>query len=84
LPVAGSRQFVDQSLRLFEIECVEAFGEPAVNRREKVASLGASPLVAQQAGKADGGAQFPEVGPLLPGDIWAGEPTLPPISVSGA
>ena len=47
---------------------VEAFGEPAVDRREKVAGFGAATLVAAKPGEARGGAQFPELGPLLPGD----------------
>ena len=33
--ITGSRQLVEQRLRLFEILCVEAFGEPAVHRREE-------------------------------------------------
>ena len=41
MPVAGSCQFVEQRLRLFQIGGVEAFGEPAVDRREKVAGFGA-------------------------------------------
>jgi len=48
--------------------CVEAFGEPAVDRRQKVAGFGAAALVAAEAGEAHGGAQFPELGTLLLGD----------------
>src|SRR5437764_3463100 len=61
---AGSRQFVEQRLRLFEIGRVEAFGEPAVDRREKVAGFGVAALVAAEVGKAHGGPQFPELRPL--------------------
>ena len=32
-------QFIEQSLGLLQIECVEAFGEPAIDRSEKIASL---------------------------------------------
>jgi hypothetical protein len=34
------RQLFEQSLGLFQIERVEAFGEPAVDRSENVAGLG--------------------------------------------
>jgi hypothetical protein len=36
---ASDGQLVEQSLRLLQIERVEAFGEPAVDRSEKLASL---------------------------------------------
>jgi hypothetical protein len=52
VPVAGSRQRVEQRLCLFEIGCVEAFGEPAVNRREQVAGFGVAALVAAEPGEA--------------------------------
>ena len=32
-------QLIEQSLSLFQIERVKAFGEPAVDRSEKIASL---------------------------------------------
>ena len=64
---AGSRQFVEQRLCLFEIGRVEAFGEPAVDRREEIAGFGAPALVAPEPGEARGGAQFPELGLLLLG-----------------
>jgi hypothetical protein len=47
---------------------VEAFGEPAVHRREKVAGFGAATLVAAEPGETHDGAQFPELGTLLLGD----------------
>ena len=65
MPVAGSRQFVEQRLRLFQIGGVEALGEPAVDRREEVAGFGVAALVAAEPGEARGGAQFPELCPLL-------------------
>jgi hypothetical protein len=37
---------------------VEAFGEPVVDRREEIASLGALALVAPEAGEAGGGAEL--------------------------
>ena len=37
-PVAGSRQCVEQRLRVFDIGSVEAFREPAVTRREQFAA----------------------------------------------
>ena len=40
----------------------------AVNRREKIASFGVAALVAAELGEARGGAQFPELGLLLPSD----------------
>jgi hypothetical protein len=40
MPVAGSRQFAEQRLRLPQIGRVEAFGEPAINRLEKIAGFG--------------------------------------------
>src|SRR5208282_3327847 len=48
--------------------CVEAFGEPAVDRREQVAGFAARALIAPQPGEAHGGAQFPELGLLLVSD----------------
>jgi len=68
MPVAGSRQFAEQRLGLFQIGRVEAFGEPAIDWREKVAGFGAATLVAAEPGEARGGAQFPELGFLLLGD----------------
>jgi hypothetical protein len=62
------RQLIEQRLCFVEIGGVEALGEPAVDRREKVAGFGVAALVAAQPGEACGGAQFPELGPLLLGD----------------
>ena len=48
MPVAGSRQFAEQRLRLFQIGRVEALGEPGVDWRKEVAGLGAVALIAAQ------------------------------------
>jgi hypothetical protein len=44
----SSGQLVEQHLRLFQIERVEAFGEPAVDRSEKLAGLLLLALVAPE------------------------------------
>jgi hypothetical protein len=54
--LSSSRQLVEQRLRLVEIGCVKAFGEPAINGGEKVKGFGAVPLVATEPCNADGGA----------------------------
>jgi hypothetical protein len=41
----GSRQFVEQRRRFFQIGGVEPLGEPAVDRREKIAGFGAPALL---------------------------------------
>ena len=66
--ITSSSQFVEQRFCLFEVGGVEAFGEPAVDRREQVAGLGAAALLAAQPGEAHGGAQFPKLGLLLLSD----------------
>ena len=43
------RQLVEQRLRLFQIERVEAFGEPAVNRSKEFARFPQLALVAPEA-----------------------------------
>src|SRR5215472_2464691 len=48
--------------------CVEAFGKPAVDRREKISGLGAPILVAPEPGEAHSGAQFERTGLLAPRD----------------
>jgi hypothetical protein len=65
--VAGSRQFVGQGFRLLQVSRAEAFGEPAVDRREEVAGFSVMALVEAEPGEARGGAQFLELGLLLPG-----------------
>jgi len=59
MPVAASRQFVEQRFGLFQVGGIEAFGKPAINRGEKVVCFGASILVAAEPSEAHSGAQFP-------------------------
>src|SRR6516162_4302801 len=61
-------EFVEQRLGRFEIGCIEALGEPAVDRREEIMGFGAAALVAAQPGEAHRSAQFPELGVLFPSD----------------
>src|SRR6266851_902942 len=63
-----SAELIEQRLRLFQIGRVEALGEPAVERCEKIAGFGVKALVAAEPGEARGCAQFPELGLLLLGD----------------
>src|SRR6516165_3158348 len=58
MPTAGSRQLIEQPTRFFQIGGIEAFGEPAVDRREQVTGFGAAALVAAKPGEAHGGAQL--------------------------
>ena len=57
-----SRQLVEQRLSLFQVDGVEAFGEPAIDRREQVARFGVAALVTAEPGEARGGTQFPKLG----------------------
>src|SRR5215469_17750578 len=59
---------IEQRLRLSQIGRVEAFREPAVDWREKVAGFGVTALVAPEPGEARSSTQFPELGFLLHGD----------------
>jgi hypothetical protein len=54
----SSRQLLQQRLRLFQIERIEALGEPAVDRSEQLAGLIPLALIAPESGKAGSGAQF--------------------------
>src|SRR5216683_1228326 len=65
---AGSPQFPQQRLCVPQVGRVEAFGELAVDRREKVAALISPPLGAQQADETDRGAQLEPAGALLSRD----------------
>jgi hypothetical protein len=58
----------EQRFCLSEIGRVEPLGEPAVDRREKVAGFLAPTLLTTQPGIAHGSAQLPELGLLAPGD----------------
>src|SRR6516164_587373 len=62
-------EFVEQRLGVFEVGCVKAFSEPAVDRHQEIACLGLAALVTPEPGEACGGAQFPELGLLLPRDV---------------
>ena len=48
---------------------VKAFGEPAVDGREELTGFGVAALVVAEPREAHGGAQFPELGLLLLGDV---------------
>jgi hypothetical protein len=61
-------QFVEQRLGLFQIEHVEAFGEPVVDRSEKLASITPLSLIASESRYAHSGAEFPRFRPLLTRD----------------
>ena len=52
-------QLVEQRLRLLQIERVEAFGEPAIDRGEKIAGLIPLALIALEPRHAHRRAQFP-------------------------
>ena len=58
-------QFVEKGFGPFEVERVKAFGEPAVDRGEKFASLLRLPLIAPQPRHAHGPAQLPGLRLLL-------------------
>jgi hypothetical protein len=65
MPVAGSRQCIEQRPCVFEIGRLEAFGEPAVDRCEEVAGFGVAALVAAESGEARRGTQLPRFRLLL-------------------
>src|ERR1700731_3548896 len=62
----GGRQCesVEQRFCGFQVGRIEPFGKPVVNRLEECCRIGGTVLVAQQPGKARGGAQFPGQGAL--------------------
>ena len=61
-------QLVEQGLGLFQIERVEAFGEPSVDRSEKIAGLIPLALIAPEAGHAHRRAEFKYWRLLVAGD----------------
>ena len=61
----SSGQLVEQRLSLLQIERVEAFGEPAVDRSEKIAGLIPLALIAPEPRHAHRRAQFPGLRLLL-------------------
>ena len=62
------RQLLQQRLRFLQIERVETFREPPVNRSQQFARLLHLALVAPKACEAHGGAEFPGLGSLLASD----------------
>ena len=56
--VSALRQFIKQRLSLLQIKGIEAFGEPAVDRSEKIAGLYALALVAPEPRHARCRAEF--------------------------
>src|SRR5579864_6195878 len=58
-------QLVEQRLGLLEIARVEAFSEPAVDRREEIMGLVPLALIAPEPRQARGGAKFPGFSLLL-------------------
>ena len=58
-------QFIEQNLSLFQIERVEAFGEPAVDRSEKVAGLMRLPLATPELRHAHRRAKVPSSSVML-------------------
>jgi len=50
---------VEKRFCRFEVGRIEPFGEPVVDRLQECRRIGESTLIAQQPGKARGGAQFP-------------------------
>ena len=71
--LSGDIQFVEQSLGLLQIERIEPFGEPAVDRCEKLAGVIPLALIAPEARHAHCRAEFPGLCLPLTGD---GEPLL--------
>jgi len=66
---SASPERVEQPPRFPQIRRVEPFGEPAVDRREKVSGFGALALALPQAGEARPGAQLEGPGLLPAGDL---------------
>ena len=62
------RQFLQQRLRVLQIERLEALRKPTINRSQQFARLPHLALVAPETREAHGGAQFPGFGLLLAGD----------------
>jgi hypothetical protein len=58
---ASSRQFVEQRLRFLQVERVEPFCEPPVDRSEQFAGLLRLPLIAPEPRHAHRGAEFPRI-----------------------
>src|SRR5262245_43265373 len=65
---ASCRQFVEQRLGIFQIERIEAFSEPAVDRSKQFASLLNLALITPEPRHAHRRAQLPGFCLLLPRD----------------
>ena len=61
-------QFIEQGLCFFQIGCIEAFDEPAIDGREEVKCFGPPALFALQPGQHYCRPKLEEPGPLLSGD----------------
>lgn len=55
---ASSGELVEQCLRFLQVAGVKPFGEPGVNRREKITGFGVPALATVEPGQFYGGAQF--------------------------
>ena len=64
----GSCQLIQQRLRLLQDRRVEAFGEPAIDRREQIMCLGPPALVTPEPGEAGRGSQLEKLRALLFGN----------------
>jgi hypothetical protein len=71
-----SCQLVEQCLGIPEVGAVEALGEPAIDRQEKVRCLGTLALVSPKPGEAGRGAELPKLGPLLAGESDGAEKAI--------
>jgi hypothetical protein len=67
--VRNLTKLVEQRLRVFEVWCVEAFGELAVDRSEQVTRLAPPTLLAPQPGETSRGTQFEGFRLLPPRDV---------------
>jgi hypothetical protein len=67
-PALSCCQLVEQGLCLFQIERVEAVGEPAIDGREEIAGFGALALVAPETGEAGARLQLEGLRLLTSGD----------------
>ena len=61
---AGLVEIAQQGFRRLEVGGVESLGKPVVHWPQQPLGVGGSALIAQQASKARGGAQFPRKGAL--------------------
>jgi hypothetical protein len=62
----NSTKLIEESLSVFEIACVEALGEPAIDLGEQIARLVATGRFREQPGEAHGCPQFPKPSPCSP------------------